>query len=215
MCDCHCGCKARDRDVASAPRTRVFSFLSHRLTVTMLDFRSYRVSVQVDGEDLPVYQPEYDNDTKTASCWIPSVHGQSFTILCKQADGLPYATAARLYLDGNKERVESALGGQGLGNKFRLKGVWTSPTTLVPFQFTCLETTGSQSIFGTVLMIFLTFADKMTMNTFITPLDSKILGSSKCGWTAFGCLIGRLLNSVLHSRSRQRCTKEVRRLVVT
>ncbi|KAG9018614.1 hypothetical protein FRB90_011221 [Tulasnella sp. 427] len=50
----------------------------------MLDFRSFKVSVRVNNENLPVFQPEYDEDSKTATGWIASEEGQTFSVYVKQ-----------------------------------------------------------------------------------------------------------------------------------
>ncbi|KAG8910534.1 hypothetical protein FRC01_006276 [Tulasnella sp. 417] len=111
----------------------------------MLDFRSYKVSVQVNGQDLPIYQPEYDEDTKTANCWIASEDGQEFTIFVEQDKSLPHSSTAKVYLDGQKNYLKAAVLHKGRKNHKLIAGVRMSPTTRRPFQFASLETTDDDS----------------------------------------------------------------------
>ncbi|KAG9042795.1 hypothetical protein FS837_010384 [Tulasnella sp. UAMH 9824] len=106
----------------------------------MLDFRSYKVSIRVDDRDLPVYQPEYDEDTKTATCWIASEEGRSYSIFCEQPNYLSYSTSARVDLDGGQNGAKRLLG-KGFGRSASIRGVRVSPTELCPFQFASLKTT--------------------------------------------------------------------------
>lgn len=108
--------------------------------LVMLGFRSYKVSVRVDDQDLPIYKPEYDEDTKTATCWVASEDGQQFTILYEQDKPLPHATNARVYLDGNKQCVTSCVSNDR--HQQCIEGVRVSPTARRPFLFASLETTG-------------------------------------------------------------------------
>ncbi|KAG9042792.1 hypothetical protein FS837_010381 [Tulasnella sp. UAMH 9824] len=105
----------------------------------MLDFRSYKASVQVNGQDLPIYRPEYDEDTKTATCWIASEDGEKFTIFCEQDKSLPHSTGVKVYLDGHKNCATSCVWRDKHQN--RIKGVRVSPTARRPFLFASLETT--------------------------------------------------------------------------
>ncbi|KIO23827.1 hypothetical protein M407DRAFT_9251 [Tulasnella calospora MUT 4182] len=107
----------------------------------MLDFRSYRVSIRVNGKDLPIYQPEYDEGTKTATCWIASEQGQAYSVICQQDKSISYPTSAKVYLDGSKTDSTRILFGKGYGRSARMRGVRVSATARCPFQFASLETT--------------------------------------------------------------------------
>lgn len=117
----------------------------------MLDFRSYKVSIRVDEQDLPVYQPEYDEDTRTATCWIASEQGRSYSIFFEQAKSFNCSTSARAYLDGSKTDVKR-LFGREYGHSARIKGIRVSPTELCPFQFASLETTGMREFVSQNMM---------------------------------------------------------------
>ncbi|KIO23825.1 hypothetical protein M407DRAFT_26754 [Tulasnella calospora MUT 4182] len=107
----------------------------------MLYFRSYKVSIRVNGQDVPVYQPENDEDTKTATGWIASEQHQRFAIFCQQDETFNYTTSARVYLDGSKESSHRGLIGEGRLYSNCIEGVWDSPTSLRPFVFESVKTT--------------------------------------------------------------------------
>ncbi|KAG9018616.1 hypothetical protein FRB90_011223 [Tulasnella sp. 427] len=111
----------------------------------MLDFRSFRVSIRADHQDLPIFQPEYDEDTKTATCWIPSEEGQTFSIYGRQDKSFPHYTSARIFLDGSKQPIERILWGKDQGYTMTVGGVNVSRTARRPFQFARLETTDDDS----------------------------------------------------------------------
>lgn len=115
---------------------------THRLSPIMLDFHSYRVSVRVNDQDLPIYQPEYDQATKTATGWIASEEGQAFTIFCQQDESFHYTTFAGVYLDGSRKKTCNKLFGEGRDYFGHLTGVRVSPTSRRPFEFASLTTTG-------------------------------------------------------------------------
>lgn len=114
----------------------------------MPTFRSFSVSIQVDGKDLPEYQTEYHDKSKTATCWIPSEAGQRFTICCKQEKSFRYTISAQVYLDGNKKTVTRVLMGKQRSFSGQIKSVRTSPTARSPLQFTSLETTDNDNYLG-------------------------------------------------------------------
>lgn len=120
----------------------------------MLDFHSYKVSIRVNGQDLPIYQPEYDEETKTASCWIASEKGQAYSVCCQQDESISYPASARVYLDGSTTDCKRVLFGKGYGRSADMKGVRVSPTARCPFQFASLETTGMMDPINPVLIVF-------------------------------------------------------------
>ncbi|KAG8964514.1 hypothetical protein FRC05_003795 [Tulasnella sp. 425] len=107
----------------------------------MLDFRSYKVSVRVNDQDVPIYRPEYDEDTKTATCWIASEEGQAFTIFCQQAESFRYTSSAEVCLDGSRKPATGIVLGKGRNYFGHITGVRVSQTSRRPFEFASLETT--------------------------------------------------------------------------
>ncbi|KAG8960437.1 hypothetical protein FRC05_006851 [Tulasnella sp. 425] len=114
----------------------------------MLDFRSYKVSIRVNGQDLPIYQPEYDQDTKTATCWIALDEGQCYTVFYQQDETFRYTTSTRVYLDGNKAEVARALMGKGRNYSGCLDGGRVTETSRCPFEFASLRTTDDDAYLG-------------------------------------------------------------------
>lgn len=108
----------------------------------MLTARSLSVSIQVEGSDLPEYKAEYDEETQTARCWIPSEPGQEFVIFCQQAESSRFETAARIFLDGKKSSAACMFIGGTFSLSGRISGVRTSATTKRALQFAMIGTTG-------------------------------------------------------------------------
>lgn len=66
----------------------------------MLSFRSITTSIRVDDQELPYFQADYDEESSTATCWIPSQPGKEFSVWVKKEDETDYDIAAHVYLDG-------------------------------------------------------------------------------------------------------------------
>ena len=73
----------------------------------MLSFRGVSACIRVDGVDLPCFQPEYSEDMRTATCWIPSEAGKEYTVSWTQID-VKTKTAGRILLDGSQKPAASA-----------------------------------------------------------------------------------------------------------
>lgn len=71
----------------------------------MLTYRDISASVRVDGIDLPQYRPDYDDETRTVTCWIPSEAGKPYALWWKlERDiGPGLNILSRIYLDGGDE----------------------------------------------------------------------------------------------------------------
>lgn len=112
----------------------------HFEVVAMLTFRSFSAAIQVDGKDLSEYESEYDEETRTATCWIPSETDQQYSVWWKQHDDMVITSSGRIYLDGSDQKANSWV--LHPGEDKRIRGADTSPTSYRPFIFSPLQLQG-------------------------------------------------------------------------
>ena len=108
----------------------------------MVTFRGISASVEVGGIDLPHYQPEFDEATKSATCWIPSEAGKEFTIRWEAEEHVcPRGNfSADVYLDGDSEAKIGIADECGRGAT--VPGMVVSDTEVRAFMFGDIHTTG-------------------------------------------------------------------------
>lgn len=68
-----------------------------------LSLRDFSASICVDGLDLPYYGLEFDDETHTATCWIPSSEGKEYSVWWRQDEIRP-TTAGFIFVDGNLDK---------------------------------------------------------------------------------------------------------------
>ncbi|KAG6824679.1 hypothetical protein H0H93_001731, partial [Arthromyces matolae] len=104
-----------------------------------MQFKDFEVQVLVDGAVLPEYDVQYDEDSKTATCWIPSKAGKPFSVVAKPLKRRNHPVCNHLYADG------TCLDGYALPAGTTTKATWdskrTSLTTVCPLLFADIELT--------------------------------------------------------------------------
>ncbi|EJU04784.1 hypothetical protein DACRYDRAFT_93212 [Dacryopinax primogenitus] len=65
----------------------------------MPDIRNFRAFITVDGEPLPEYKLEFENEGNTVRCWIPSEYGKEFSVHWVDRARVSQ-TAGYVYVDG-------------------------------------------------------------------------------------------------------------------
>lgn len=79
----------------------------------MISYRDLSAGIRVDGAVLPHFQPEYDDQTRTVTCWIASQAGRKYSVCWKQeknvAPGFGGFIAGRIFLDGSKDMSNGAV----------------------------------------------------------------------------------------------------------
>ncbi|KAG8987963.1 hypothetical protein FRB93_004331 [Tulasnella sp. JGI-2019a] len=103
----------------------------------MLSFRGISASIRVDGKDLDHYQPEFDDETKTATCWIPSEAGRCYSIRWQQDTNMGHGASAagRIFLDGTKDMKAGAYTSFHSNRFAECHGAPISSSTERPFMF--------------------------------------------------------------------------------
>ncbi len=76
-------------------------------TPPMITFRGFSVSIRAEKDDLPVFQPEFDEETNTATCWIPSQAGKEFSLWARN-DNKPPESRIRSRIEGFVDGSEKA-----------------------------------------------------------------------------------------------------------
>lgn len=76
----------------------------------MITYRDVSASIHVNDIDLPHFQPEYDEETRTVSCWVPSEAGKPYAVWWKLERnlGLGADIVGRIYLDGGADMQTGA-----------------------------------------------------------------------------------------------------------
>lgn len=113
---------------------------------TQLVFRDFAARIEVDGEPVKIYTPEYDEETKTATAWIASQAGKEYTVTWRRLKEMESYILGRLYLDGQPDRVAGhvAKPDQELEQWARMASQRVSQTSCRRFAFAQLETTGER-----------------------------------------------------------------------
>ncbi|KAG8938582.1 hypothetical protein FRC04_008240 [Tulasnella sp. 424] len=108
-----------------------------------IDYCGYKVSIRVNGKDLPVYEKNPNPERRHITAWIPSEAGTEFEIVLFQARSLKHTTCVTISVDGKK--VSEAVIGQDYDYKDRINGCLISSTMGRRFQFEKLGTTADES----------------------------------------------------------------------
>lgn len=72
----------------------------------MITFRGFSVSIRVHKNDLPVLQPEFDEETKTATCWLPTEAGKEFSLWARNDNTPPESkirSKVEAFVDGSEK----------------------------------------------------------------------------------------------------------------
>ncbi|KIK66873.1 hypothetical protein GYMLUDRAFT_37941 [Collybiopsis luxurians FD-317 M1] len=101
-----------------------------------LSFGEYTAWIEVDGEELPIY--DVQKKDKEVTGWIPSEAGQTFTVNWIKGN-VSGPMIGDVYMDG--EWTAGKIMTTRSPAKFTADGFTTSPTTLKPFLFSLLELT--------------------------------------------------------------------------
>ncbi|KAG8854183.1 hypothetical protein FRB96_007739 [Tulasnella sp. 330] len=72
----------------------------------MITFHGISTHIRVDRKDLDHFQPEFDENTKTATCWIPSEAGKCYLVSWTQEEDISQDAyiSVRMNTDGEKTR---------------------------------------------------------------------------------------------------------------
>ena len=108
----------------------------------MITFRGLSAAIRVDDKDLLHFQPDYDEETKKVTCWIPSEAGKEYTVWWKQ-DGIKMDTAGFIYIDGNEKRAAGRF--LSPGNETLVSAAAWSATEERPFIFADIDVTGKRT----------------------------------------------------------------------
>ncbi|KAG8987660.1 hypothetical protein FRB94_001598 [Tulasnella sp. JGI-2019a] len=109
----------------------------------MISFCGISASIQMGGQDLEHFQPEFDEETKTVTCWIPSEAGKCYSIWWQQdIDTSPGAfIAGRVYLDGSEEMKAGVITGFYGCHSIEHDAVFISSMQQWPFMFANINLT--------------------------------------------------------------------------
>lgn len=123
-----------------------------------LVFRNFTACIKIDGKPLTIYAPEYSEETKTAIGWVASQPGVEYTIAWRRLEDVESDVKADIYLDG-KTDVRAGSGGflrreSDLSTWHDRSGVRVGPTTLRPFVFAPLQTTGKRPLCAASYSVF-------------------------------------------------------------
>ncbi|KIO17595.1 hypothetical protein M407DRAFT_32724 [Tulasnella calospora MUT 4182] len=109
--------------------------------ITELTFRGFSTQIRIGDRRLPVYKPEYDEETKTASAWIASEPGEEYFVCWRKNAVTEYYAAGEVYIDGPRQRSNTLA--RPFNTVWRIsKGERTAPEKERPFIFSKLTTTG-------------------------------------------------------------------------
>ncbi|KIY61620.1 hypothetical protein CYLTODRAFT_459720 [Cylindrobasidium torrendii FP15055 ss-10] len=117
----------------------------------MVHFNEISAFVSVDGQHLPEYAEEYDEDADKLTVWIPSEAGKEFTVSLTHLN-TPYDTSTSFYLDGTwaaGKILYTARGRPGTVPPHETcvcSGVTTSATSEKPLLFAELELTDDDEV---------------------------------------------------------------------
>lgn len=111
----------------------------------MPQFHGISASIICNKTDLLEYQAEFDEDTKTATCWIPSEARKNYSVRWTQEENLAPggSITGRVYLDGSDEMVASAVSVSESGCRVERHGKCISQTEERPFMFVDVTLTGA------------------------------------------------------------------------
>lgn len=107
-----------------------------------LDFLDFKASVCVDGKPLPIFQPEYDHDAKTATCWIASEAGKAYTLRWTRENDVGSDVVGRVHLDGSHKAARSPLMDRDGSKIAEATGTLVANSLERPFLFANLATSG-------------------------------------------------------------------------
>ncbi|KAG8982469.1 hypothetical protein FRB94_006614 [Tulasnella sp. JGI-2019a] len=110
----------------------------------MISFSSISASIQMGGQDLEHFQPEFDKETKTMTCWIPSEAGKCYSIWWQQdIDTSPGAfIASQVYLDDSEEMKAGVITGFYGCRSTEHDAVFISSMQQWPFMFANINLMG-------------------------------------------------------------------------
>ncbi|KAG8978509.1 hypothetical protein FRB95_014059 [Tulasnella sp. JGI-2019a] len=113
----------------------------------MVTFHDFSVNIRVNGKNLPCFQPEYDEESRTATCWIPSEAGQEYSIsLTQEADICPGAGIAfQGFFDGERKAKFGTAWNSRTGQHQEQTGACTSLAKERPFMFGNIALTDDDS----------------------------------------------------------------------
>ncbi|KAH0584899.1 hypothetical protein H2248_008177 [Termitomyces sp. 'cryptogamus'] len=163
-----------------------------------MKFLECEAHIIVDGEELPEYGIEYDGETKTAVCWVPSQAGKSFSITGippKQSD---IDVAIYFHTDG----------GFVGGNVFHKGRPWaptsrshvdTSATTSRPLMFASIELTDDDTLLNSANPKNL---GEITLRIYHVEIKSENNPFKELA-------MSRLTNNQIHQRSKKAVTHKI------
>ncbi|KIY44183.1 hypothetical protein FISHEDRAFT_52182 [Fistulina hepatica ATCC 64428] len=96
--------------------------------------------ISADGQPLKEFQIEQSpQHNSRITAWIPSESGMAFTVHWRD-DSHARTTGGYIYIDGSY--ADSRLLKPGIDRQAAISGIYNTKTTLRPFQFSQVETTG-------------------------------------------------------------------------
>lgn len=111
----------------------------------MITSQHVSASVRVNNIDLPHFQADHDEATRTVTCWIPSEAGKPYAVRWKvEKDlGREAQLAGRIYLDGSSEMQNGTYCDMAKADGVSIDASRVSLTGERPFVFSEVHLTGS------------------------------------------------------------------------
>ncbi|KAF8843797.1 hypothetical protein BDN67DRAFT_978696 [Paxillus ammoniavirescens] len=114
----------------------------------MLEYKTFRAGIRVDGDFLNVYDVETSPEENKVTCWIASEAGKNFSIVWQDRDlSRNYNISGEAKVDGTYaggvlfEPILAGQAGYYSSNLAELKYINASPTTARPLAFSKLQLT--------------------------------------------------------------------------